>query len=158
MGTPWQSIDALCKMRFMSTPPHQFVAHCLELFESLGGARSRRMFGGHGLYVDDLFVAIIALDRLYLKTDSSTRERFERAGSEPFVYEAKERAVRLGYWSAPDDAMESPRLMEPWARLALAAALHARAAKLPRTIRTPATAKAAAAHRAKPRAAPKSRR
>ena len=24
----------------------------------LGAARSRRMFGGHGLYVDDLFVAL----------------------------------------------------------------------------------------------------
>mgnify|MGYP000287609516 CR=1 FL=1 len=31
----------------------------LELLAPLGRARARRMFGGHGLYVDDLFVAIV---------------------------------------------------------------------------------------------------
>lgn len=142
----------------MSKPPPPFVAHCLELFEALGSARSRRMFGGHGLYVDDLFIAIIAFDRLYLKADPRTVERFERAGCEPFVYEAKDRAVRLGYWSAPDEAMESPSLMAPWARLAIEAALRASAAKLPRTVRTPAPAKAAATLRAKPSAGAKPRR
>ena len=30
--------------------------HCLELLAPLGRVRSRRMFGGHGLYVDDLFI------------------------------------------------------------------------------------------------------
>ena len=142
----------------MSTPPDEFVAHCLELFEAVGHARSRRMFGGHGLYVDDLFVAIIAFDRLYLKTDAQSRELFERAGSEPFVYDKKGSAVSLGYWSAPDETMESAALMRPWARRALEAALRARAAKTPRMIKTRAPAKAAAVHRSKPSVGAKSRR
>ena len=29
----------------------------------------------------------------------------------------------MGYFTAPEDAMESPALMQPWARLALEAAL-----------------------------------
>jgi len=105
------------------------VDHCLELLAPLGAVRARRMFGGHGIYIDDLFVAIIAFERLYLKTDAASREHFEAAGSEPFVYDAQRGAVALGYWTVPAEAMESPALMQPWARQAIEAALRARAAK-----------------------------
>ena len=37
--------------------------HCVELLAPLGHVRWRRMFGGIGIYVDDLFIAIIASDR-----------------------------------------------------------------------------------------------
>lgn len=103
--------------------------HCLELLAPLGSVRARRMFGGHGIYIDDLFVAIIAVDSLYLKANASTRPLFEAAGSSPFVYDSQNKAVSLGYWTAPPDALESPALMAPWARLAMQAALDARAAK-----------------------------
>ena len=106
-----------------------FSTHCLELLGTVGSARARRMFGGVGLYVDDLFVALIFAERLYLKADAQTRERFEAAGGQPFVYDAKGKAMSMGYFTAPDEAIESPTLMQPWARLALEAALRARAAK-----------------------------
>src|SRR5512139_1838193 len=113
----------------MSSSP-EFAAHCLELLRPLGPARSRRMFGGHGFYVDDVFVAIASGDRLYLKADDTTRPRFESAGCEPFTYAgADDHVTVLSYWTAPDDAMESPMLMQPWARLAMEAALRARNAK-----------------------------
>lgn len=106
-----------------------FVNHCLELLAPLGSVRAKRMFGGHGLYCDDLFFALIAADRLYLKVDATSRPAFEQAGCEPFVYDMKGKAQAMGYWSVPAEAMESPALMQPWARQALAAALRARAAK-----------------------------
>ncbi len=107
------------------------VEHCAELLAPLGAVRSRRMFGGFGIYVDEVFVAIVAADRLYLKVNDQTRPQFEAAGCQPFVYDAKRGAVALGYWSAPAEAMESPALMQPWARLALQAALAARTLKQP---------------------------
>jgi len=107
----------------------ELVDHCLELLAPLGATRVRRMFGGHGFYVDDLFIALIAGERLYLKVDAQTRPLFEAAGCEPFVYDAAGKNVSLGYFSAPEEAMESPPLMQPWARHALSAALRARAAK-----------------------------
>ena len=113
----------------MGREPNEFVAHCTELLGSVGTVRSRRMFGGHGFYVDELFVALIAGDCLYLKVDAQTRPAFEAAACVPFVYDSTGTAVALGYFSAPEEAMESPPLMQPWARLALAAALRARAAK-----------------------------
>jgi len=105
-----------------------FVSHCLELLAPLGRASSRRMFGGHGLYVDGLCMAMIIHDTLYLKVDDTSRPLLERAGCVPFTYETKtgERHA-LGYYTAPEEAMESPAEMTPWARRALAAAVAARA-------------------------------
>lgn len=110
----------------MRTDP--FVAHCLELLAPLGTARARRMFGGHGLYLDELFVAIIARDQLYLKTDATSTPRFEAAGGQPFVYEMKTGSGSLHYWTPPPEALESPAELAPWVRLAQQAALSARAA------------------------------
>ena len=110
------------------TPP--LVSHCLELLAPLGPTRSRRMFGGWGLYVESLFVALIAGERLYLKVDDATRPAFEAAGCEPFAYSSGDRGlVTLSYWTAPDDAMDSPSAMQPWARMALASAVRAQSAK-----------------------------
>jgi len=105
------------------------VDHCLELLAPLGDARARRMFGGHGLTLDGLFIAIIAFDRLYLKADPQTRARFADAGCEPFAYQAQGKPMTMNYWTVPPQALESPESMRPWARLALQAALRAQAAK-----------------------------
>jgi DNA transformation protein and related proteins len=110
-----------------ATPP--FVEHCLELLSPLGSVRSKRMFGGWGLYVDELFIALIAFERLFLKVDDTSRARFEAADCAPFVYEAEGRRVVMSYWTAPDEALDSPALMQPWARMALQAALAAKSAK-----------------------------
>ncbi|MBI5259617.1 MAG: TfoX/Sxy family protein [Burkholderiales bacterium] len=120
----------------MARPDEEFVTHCLELLGALGPARARRMFGGHGLYVSDQFIALIANDTLYLKTDDDTRAQFEQAGSRPFDYTTRDgQRVVMAYWAAPQDAMESPALMLPWARLAMASALRAAASKRPAAVR-----------------------
>lgn len=141
-------------------PNPLFVEHCLELLAPLGPVHARRMFGGWGLYADGLFVALIAAERLYLKADATTLERFAAAGCEPFSYSADGKSVTLGYWSAPTEALDSPALMQPWARLALQAALSARAAKAKplRPARARAASASAAARPARPRPAPKARR
>ena len=113
------------------------VDHCLELLAPLGAVRARRMFGGHGLYCDDLFFALIANDGLYVKVDAQSQPAFVAAGCEPFVYDAKGRAMTMSYWSVPAEAMESPAVMQPWARQALAAALRANAAKAAAAPRKP---------------------
>lgn len=106
----------------------EFPAHCAELLAPAGAVRRRRMFGGHGFYVDGLFVALIAFGRLYLKADAASASQYEAAGGERFVYEARGRRTALNYWTVPEDAMESPAAMQPWLRLAMQAALSARAA------------------------------
>lgn len=105
---------------------NEFASHCAELLAPAGSVRVRRMFGGHGLYLDDLFVAIVTGEALYLKADSQTAAAFEKAGGTRFAYRAQGRSVSLQFWSPPAEAMESPRLMQPWVRLAAQAALRSR--------------------------------
>ena len=100
-----------------------FIAHVQELFADLGPLSARRMFGGYGLYLDDVMVGVVMDDGLYLKADDATKAQFEAAGSAPFVYEAGAKRVTMSYWSAPEAALDSPQAMLPWARLALQAAL-----------------------------------
>ena len=59
----------------------QFV---LDQLAGLGCLRERRMFGGAGIYCDEIFFAIVYQDTLYLKVDNAHRAVFVQAGSTPF--------------------------------------------------------------------------
>ncbi len=106
-----------------------FVDYVMELFGPFGTATARRMFGGHGAFLDGLMFAIVSDDMLYLKADEMNRIEFEQAGCEMFGYARNGKRATLGFFRAPEDAMESPELMLPWARSAYAAALRANAKK-----------------------------
>jgi DNA transformation protein len=133
---------------------HDLVAHALELLASLGPTRARRMFGGHGIYAGEHFVALVLQGVLYLKADDTAQPAFAAAGCQPFSYATRDgqRAV-LAYWSAPDEALDSPAAMQPWARLAMASALRAAAARRPAKPRKPAAkARQAASAQGQPEA------
>jgi DNA transformation protein len=112
----------------MATKPvtDPFVLHACELLSCLGPCKAVRMFGGYGLSVDGMNVAIIAWDTLFLKANAETEPQWLAAGGRPFEYMAKGKTQRLRYHTPPDEALESPALMAPWARLALEAAVAAR--------------------------------
>jgi DNA transformation protein and related proteins len=107
----------------------EFIEYVMELFGPFGTVGARRMFGGHGVYLDGLMFAIVSEDALYLKADEMNRVEFEQAGCEIFGYARKGKRATLGFFRAPEDAMESPELMLPWARTAYAAALRTNAKK-----------------------------
>ena len=107
----------------------EFIDYVMELFGPFGTVGVRRMFGGHGVYLDGLMFAIVSEDTLYLKADEMNRIEFEQAGCEIFGYARKGKRATLGFFRAPEDAMESPELMLPWARTAYAAALRTNAKK-----------------------------
>lgn len=107
-----------------------FVDYVMELFGPFGTVATRRMFGGHGLFLDGLMFALVSGDTLYLKADEMNCIEFEQAGCEILSYARKGKRARINFYRAPEDAMESPELMLPWARSAYAAALRANAKKL----------------------------
>jgi len=117
----------------MTPTQPEFVTHCLDLLSSVGRCKARRMFGGWGISCDGLTFGIIADlgtgERLYLKTDTQTGPRFEAEGGERFVYKAKGKPMSMGYHTAPEDTMESPGMMRPWAQLAWSTAVQAQANK-----------------------------
>jgi DNA transformation protein len=91
------------------------------------------MFGAYGISTEGLTLAILADlgsgEKLWLKASETSRPAFEDAGCERFVYLAKGKPMSMNYYSVPDEALESPQSMAPWARMALEAALAARQTK-----------------------------
>lgn len=100
-----------------------YIAYVLDLLNGLGPLRSKRMFGGAGVYCGELFFAILVDDELYLKVDDGNRGDFERLGIRPFTYEMKNgRTATMGYYPVPADVLEDPDSLAEWANKALEAA------------------------------------
>ena len=106
-----------------------FVEHMLDLLAPLGAVRVRAMFGGWGIYHDSRMFALIADEELYFKVDAKSEAEFEAAGSAPFIYEGKGKAVRMSYWRCPDGAVDDRDQFLAFARLGLEAAARAATAK-----------------------------
>jgi len=98
------------------------LAWLSELLEPMGRVTVRRMFGGHGVYIDGVFIAVVVDARPYFKADALTQGAFEAEHSERFVFDSRGKHVETSYWSLPESAFDSAEDMRPWARLALAAA------------------------------------
>lgn len=110
--------------------PNEFVDYCIDLLGGPQSIRAKRMFSSHGLYFQDLFIAIVTRDELYLKADKESAPLFERAGGVQLqVHDSTGRSMMLRYWSIPAEALESTALIEPWLQLAIAAAVRSRSTK-----------------------------
>jgi DNA transformation protein len=83
--------------------------------------RSRRMFGGVGIYSGDAFFALIDADVLYLKADAKTRDEFVAAGMQPFRPFGDD-TPSLQYYAIAGDLLEDTEALAPWVEKALAAA------------------------------------
>ena len=97
-----------------------------DLFRDFGAVDIRRMFGGAGVFVDGLMIALIARDVIYLKADSDTIPAFEAEGLPPFRYATKNGEHTLtSYWRMPERLYDEPEELARWARDAHAVALRA---------------------------------
>ncbi len=109
-----------------------FRDYVLEQLAGLGRVRPHRMFGGVGLYCDELFFALITDDTLYLKVDDGNRDDFIRRGMKPFCPYRDRPDWEMGYFEVPADVLEDAEAMVAWARKSVRAALAAPARKAPR--------------------------
>jgi DNA transformation protein len=96
----------------------EYLTYVIDQFEALGPVRYRRMFGGAGLYFEDLFFGLIADDVLYLKVDDSNRADYEAEGMEPFKPFPDKKEV-MQYYEVPIDVLENRDTLREWARKAL---------------------------------------
>jgi DNA transformation protein len=97
-----------------------YLDYVLEQLGELGPVTSRAMFGGHGLYLGPQFFGIVHRDRLYLKTDESSRPGYEARGAEPF--RPNERQTLKSYWELPAEVLEDREAAVEWARDAVSCA------------------------------------
>jgi DNA transformation protein len=104
----------------------EFVDYLHEVFASFGPIRARRMFGGYGIYHNDIMFALVADDVLYLKADAETVADFERLGLDVFEYARNGKPVALSYHLAPEVIFDDPDQAVRWANRAYSAAVRAR--------------------------------
>lgn len=104
------------------------------LFAPVVAVRTRRMFGGLGIYSGEAMFALAFDGEIFLKTTDATRQEFVAAGSEPFRYAARSRERETGYWRLPAAAFDDEDVLRRFTKLALASA---REAALKKPLRRP---------------------
>lgn len=107
----------------ISQQEKEFVAYVLELLQPLGRVSAKSMFGGHGIYHNDLMFGLVADSVLFLKVDKENKTQFEDKGLEPFSYSKKGKEFKMSYYQAPEEALEDADDMLIWAQSAYQAAL-----------------------------------
>jgi len=113
------------------------AAAVAELFAPVVAVRTRRMFGGLGIYAGEAMFALAFDGEIFLKTTDTTRPEFAAAGSEPFRYMARSRERELGCWRLPAAAFDDEQVLHRFTELALAAAHEAALKKHARSLRRP---------------------
>ena len=99
------------------------------LFEPFALVSVKRMFGGHGVYAEGLCFAIESDGEVFLKADAESQPDFAAAGSSPFIYNARGKAMPTSFWRLPAVAHENADELRRWAALGFAGARRAAAAK-----------------------------
>lgn len=104
----------------------ELVEHLSEVFEQFGAIRAKRMFGGYGIYHNDLMFGLIADDVLYLKADTRSAKQFTDHDLQQFVYVKAGKPIGMSYYAAPVEIFDDPDEAKKWASLAYGAALRSK--------------------------------
>lgn len=108
----------------------EFVEYLLELLESLGPVSAKKMFGGFGIFLDELMFGLVSKNTFYLKVDNGNRPDFEAKGLGPFTYQRKNKGYSMSYYEVPYEAMDEQTELCKWAQKAYDAAVRAAQIKL----------------------------
>ena len=108
----------------MAKKRSEFVEYVVDLLQPMGHIRARAMFGGWGLYKDDLMFGLFADDVLYLKVDDENKQHFIDEDLGPFIYEREDKApVAMSYYEAPASIYDNEEQALHWADIGYGAAL-----------------------------------
>ena len=100
-----------------------------DILAEFGPVRVRSMFGGAGVFLDDVMFAIVASEALFLKVDDENRSNFEKEGMRPFSYRGKNRQTEMSYYELPERLYDDRDELAEWARQAYSAALKSKQRK-----------------------------
>lgn len=86
-----------------------------EVFRDIEGVTSKPMFGGWGIYLNNVFFSLIGEGQLYFKVDETNQAEYEKQGSKPFVYRGhKGKEITLTYWELPTNIMDDLDELRKW--------------------------------------------
>lgn len=107
------SVSAAAKGRF------------LDALSSARPITSRAMFGGIGIYLDEVFMGVIDDDRLYLKVDPQTEGEYLARGMAQWSYDGGK--TLNPYREMPEDVLNDPEQCGIWLEAARDAAIRLKA-------------------------------
>lgn len=91
---------------------NDYIQFVLDQLDGLGELKSRKMFGGAGVYCDGFIFALIAEDELYFKTDESNAGDYLNSGMERFVpFDGH----AMNYHRVPPRLLDDPESLKKWA-------------------------------------------
>ena len=93
----------------------EFVDYLHEVFAEFGEINVRKMFGGYGVYHENIMFGLIADDQLYLKVDDTNREDFKALGLDAFEYNKQGKLMKMSYYLAPEEIYDDPEVAARWA-------------------------------------------
>jgi len=108
----------------------EYLDHIREMLAEFGPVETKRMFGGAGVFRDNLMFILIVGETLYFKSDENSAPDFDAEGLDPFSYDTKTGVRTIhGLRLSPERCLEDPDEMAAWAQKAFDAALKADAKK-----------------------------
>jgi DNA transformation protein len=126
-----------------------YLQYVLEQLAGLRGAVSRPMFGGAGLYHEDLFFGLIASDTLYLRVNDDNRGDYEALGMSRFKPYKDRSHLSFNYYEVPAHVLEDAEELLVWARRSLnVAEIASQEAKLRKASKAARASKASRASKA----------
>jgi DNA transformation protein len=102
-----------------------YLNYVLEQLAGLPGVSARRMFGGVGLYSEELFFGLIDNDVVYLRVNDDNRADYTARGMSQFRPYADRPQLSMTYYEVPAEVLEDPTQLVTWAQRSVAAALAA---------------------------------
>ena len=94
-----------------------FKDFVLDQLRELDDVEARPMFGGYGLYQDDIFFGIIHRGCLYFKTDAVTAAEYRKRKMQPFRPNAKQ--TLKSYYQVPVEVIEDREQLAQWVGTAI---------------------------------------
>jgi len=99
----------------------EYLDYVIDQLTAFGPVKSKRMFGGAGLYLDGFMFGLVSEDMLFFKVDDTNKPDYVSAGTGPFKPFGKD-SYEMSYYEVPGDVLEDPDLLSEWAMKALFAA------------------------------------
>jgi DNA transformation protein len=90
-----------------------------DLFAEFGPVTVKRFFGGEAIYAGDVMIGMVFDERIYLKTDETTRKAFLVEKCKPFTFEKGGETVATTWFSLPERLFDDAEELALWARAAL---------------------------------------
>ena len=80
----------------------------MKLFEPIGKIKSRSMFGGFGIFANDIMFALVINNKLHIRDERNEFLDYETQNMKPYVYKKSGFPVITKYYAIPECLWETP--------------------------------------------------